>query len=85
MALLLWRAFHLSRGKRFAGWHWPEAGWALGVIFLYAASDEFHQSFVPGRTALCSDVLIDTAGGATAVFLLWLVPVRWFPAKREQT
>ena len=31
----------------------------LGI--LYAASDEFHQSFVPGRTAAFADVLLDTA------------------------
>lgn len=29
---------------------------------LYAASDEFHQYFVPGRAAKITDVLIDTAG-----------------------
>ena len=30
--------------------------------FLYAVSDEFHQSFVPGRSASIQDVLIDTIG-----------------------
>ena len=39
----------------------------LLLVFLYAASDEFHQSCVPGRTALFSDVLIDTAGGAAGL------------------
>ena len=29
---------------------------------LYAASDEFHQLFVPGRGASVKDVLIDSAG-----------------------
>ena len=28
----------------------------------YAAFDELHQSFVPGRTALLTDVMIDTIG-----------------------
>ena len=36
----------------------------LPCVFLYAASDEFHQIFVPTRTAQVSDVFIDTAGGA---------------------
>ena len=40
---------------------------------LYAASDEFHQSFVPTRTPLVSDVLIDTAGGAIGLLALWLI------------
>ena len=73
LALLLWRAFRLSTGNRFGGWYWPEAGLALLVVFLYAATDEYHQSFVPGRTALFSDVLIDTAGGALALLLLWFI------------
>lgn len=30
--------------------------------FLYALSDEFHQTFANGRAAQFSDVLIDTAG-----------------------
>ncbi len=31
--------------------------------FLYGMSDEFHQSFVPGRMAGWNDVLADVAGG----------------------
>jgi VanZ family protein len=42
------------------------------VVFAYAASDEFHQIFVPNRTALVSDVLIDTSGGVAGLLLLWL-------------
>lgn len=30
--------------------------------FLYAVSDEIHQSFVPGRNCAIGDVLIDTIG-----------------------
>ncbi len=41
---------------------------AWGLAVLYAASDELHQSFVPGRHARLTDVLIDAAGAAT----LWL-------------
>lgn len=32
------------------------------LCFIYACTDEFHQTFVEGRTGLFSDVLIDTAG-----------------------
>lgn len=42
---------------------------ALLFVFLYAASDEFHQSFIPGRGPAFSDVLIDTAGGLTGIIL----------------
>lgn len=32
------------------------------LSFFYAVSDEFHQSFVPGRSASIRDALIDTIG-----------------------
>ena len=35
---------------------------AFALCFLYACSDEFHQSFVPGRGGQFSDVLIDGVG-----------------------
>jgi VanZ family protein len=43
--------------------------WVLVTILIvacYAALDEYHQSFVPGRTAAVGDVLIDTSGGIAA-------------------
>ena len=45
------------------------AFYALLFVFLYASSDEFHQSFIPGRGPAFSDVLIDTAGGLTGIML----------------
>ncbi len=42
---------------------------ALGLVFVYAVSDEFHQSFVPGRNPDLEDVLIDMAGAGLAVWL----------------
>jgi VanZ family protein len=70
LALLLWRALHLSKNN-LPVWSWPKVGGTLLVVFLYAASDEFHQSFVPTRTPLVSDVFIDTAGGAIGLLILW--------------
>ena len=46
----------------------PEQKWfitlaiALGFCILYAASDEIHQLFVPGRGAQFRDVMIDFSG-----------------------
>ncbi len=43
------------------------------MTLLYAATDEFHQSFVPGRGASVFDVLIfDNLG---AVLALWLYSI----------
>ena len=38
--------------------------------FLYACSDEFHQYFVPGRSAKNWDVLIDTSGVVLGVLFV---------------
>jgi VanZ family protein len=48
------------------GWAWP-VGAALFFSALYASSDEFHQSFVPGRQPAVTDVMIDTAGAAVGL------------------
>ena len=48
-------------------------GWiVIGLVVIYACSDEFHQLFVAGRTSRVTDVLIDTAGGAVGL-ILWQV------------
>lgn len=39
----------------------------------YAATDEWHQSFVPGRLGTPLDVLLDAAGVATGVLLIHLI------------
>jgi VanZ family protein len=46
-------------------WRPHRAILALSLAVAYAATDELHQAFVPGRTAAVGDVLID-AGGALA-------------------
>jgi VanZ family protein len=40
---------------------------AVAITLAYAASDEFHQTFVEGRHGTPVDVLIDAAGVAIAV------------------
>lgn len=42
---------------------------AAFIVFLYALSDEFHQTFVPGRNGTPVDVLIDMAGVLTSLGL----------------
>jgi VanZ family protein len=36
---------------------------AVIIVFSYACTDEFHQTFVQGREGRFRDVLIDTSGG----------------------
>ena len=54
LALLLRRA-GLSRAASFV------------LSVLYAVTDEWHQSFVPGRHGAVSDVLVDAAGALTGL------------------
>jgi VanZ family protein len=65
------------------GWHFR---WALTTILIvagYAALDEFHQSFVPGRTAAVTDVLIDASGGIAAQLIAALV-VLWGGVRKDR-
>jgi VanZ family protein len=62
LAVLFRRALPPSR------WIWA-LPWALAV--LYAASDEWHQSFVPGRHPQLTDVLIGACGAATGLLIFW--------------
>lgn len=64
LAMLLWRALKSSRRP-----FW----WALLGAAVYAFSDEWHQTFVPGRRGSLVDVLIDSLGALAGLLLL-----RWF-------
>jgi VanZ family protein len=55
--------------------------WAWLFAILYAATDEFHQSFVPGRHASPVDVLLfDNLGAMITLFLHY----RFYGAKHEK-
>jgi len=50
---------------------------ALGIGVLIGASDEFYQSFVPGRDSSVYDLLADTVGCAAAQFaFVWFAQDR---------
>lgn len=72
-----------------AGTHDFSLRWALIAILIvagYASLDEFHQSFVPGRTAAVTDVLLDTCGGTAAqVLVALLVFWRGFRKRRGES
>lgn len=75
LALLLWAALSfLIAGK-------PLRGAAAAVLCtVLAGLDEFHQTFVPGRSGQLRDVLIDLAGASLALglvaLLLWTGCIR---------
>jgi VanZ family protein len=70
LALLFWRAVRKPPRRDPRPWSWPLAGLAVLFVALYAASDEFHQLFVPTRDASLRDVAIDTFGAVLGIILL---------------
>jgi VanZ family protein len=48
------------------------ASWiiAIGVTSLFGITDEFHQSFIPGRRPAIDDWLLDTASAAAAIWFI---------------
>ncbi|HMK55686.1 MAG TPA: VanZ family protein [Dissulfurispiraceae bacterium] len=63
LSFALFRAFRGESSKR---WSLSWALWALTILIAFAFGDEFHQSFVPSRTASLSDVAVDVVGGMLA-------------------
>jgi len=49
---------------------------SLSLTVLYAISDEWHQSFTPGRTPSFQDVCIDAAGGFIGLALWYWIRAR---------
>jgi len=69
LAILLMRAQRSGNESEFA---MPTIARTLALVLAYAASDEYHQSWVPERTASAVDVAIDTFGGVCGVFWMSL-------------
>ena len=43
----------------------------VALVVVYALLDEYHQSFVPSRTASIFDSMIDVTGGLIALIIVW--------------
>jgi hypothetical protein len=50
---------------------------AFGIGVLYAASDELHQHFVPGRHAAVRDVAVDAGGVLAGLVVARTIRSRW--------
>ena len=75
LAALLWLALHSTPALACRA-----APLAFAVAVLYAVSDEFHQSFVPGRYPDVRDVLVDAAGALAALLVL-----RWWARRTKSS
>lgn len=62
-ATLIYRALVNSKVSK------PKAMWySVLVALFYGMTDEFHQSFTPGRGPAVRDVIIDTLGASLFIF-----------------
>ena len=70
LAVLLWRAF---RFHRTGAWRavWPQGAIALAVAIIFAATDEYHQAYVPARGSSARDVMIDSCGAVIGLAVRW--------------
>lgn len=75
-SVLLWRAFRAEASR----WQFRAAFLAAAIATVYAATDEFHQSFVPGRSASVHDVMIDASGAILAQIIVWI----WMRRRRDE-
>jgi VanZ family protein len=66
LAVLAARAFTTS-SRNLLRKHWFR--WSLLLIVAYALLDEYHQSFVPTRTASIYDSGVDVLGGLVALVI----------------
>ena len=71
LAALLWRAIHNGLALRIN--LRVQAAIVFIAAMVYAAGDEFHQSFVRSRGSSIADVLIDGCGIALGILVCWLI------------
>ncbi len=66
-------------GGRLRGVTWTRVVIAIVLATLYGVSDEFHQLFVPGRSADRYDVLADCIGATMGAAIGWFASAmrRW--------
>ncbi|MCM0647452.1 VanZ family protein [Clostridium swellfunianum] len=57
----------------------------LFICLFYSVIDEFHQYFVPGRTSMVSDVLIDFSGSLIGLILFYLIYYKLFLKLKNKT
>lgn len=64
LAILLFRALGFNKIQK-------PGVLAVFLASLYGVTDEYHQSFTPGREPSIRDVAFDTIGAYLAVFVVW--------------
>jgi VanZ family protein len=72
LSVACWYGFNFDEKK---SW------WAWLLAVLYAASDEFHQSFTPGRHPSVVDIFLFDGGGAALALSALAI---WFRTRKQK-
>jgi VanZ family protein len=80
-AILTSLLFRASRGL--IDNFWRRAAVAFLPAMIFAAADEFHQTFVPSRTGSAYDVLVDYGGAFLGILICRIIHLRL--TRRGQT
>ena len=51
----------------------PRLGWIVAAVCTFAALDEWHQQFIPGRSMSTGDWVADSIGGAAGLLAVALL------------
>jgi VanZ family protein len=73
-AILTSLLFRASRGL--IDNFWRRAAVAFLPAMIFAAADEFHQTFVPSRTGSAYDVLVDYGGAFLGILICRIIHLR---------
>lgn len=77
--ILIYRAIYPSHTTR--EFQWKFIVLAIVAVIIYGISDEFHQSFVPGRTPDVDDAAADSLGGLLAAATIFVLSLRKKPVR----
>lgn len=72
LATLIWWARRRTRPEGEPPCFRRDATFAFALTVLYAATDEWHQTFTTSRQGSLADVALDASGAAAGLALLWL-------------
>ncbi len=70
-AIFAFFLYHALQGGRARAWRWRTAVTAIFIAGAYSLSDEFHQTFVPGRGPALRDCALDTVGATVGILILY--------------
>jgi VanZ family protein len=73
LSFLLFRAWRVTLEPIERAWAMRWAVLSFFMTAVVASLDEWHQSYLPSRTARVADVFLDSAAALAVQFLLWVI------------